>query len=110
MRNGATALPMAELLPSPAEKEMAPAWPTPIALAIALALAFPLHRRQIAIAVLVGMDKWVVIWVLRSMKALLVLGHGVQGGVAVDEGLEVGLGDKGLDVGRDQALQPCHLG
>jgi hypothetical protein len=62
---------MAELFPSPAEKEMAPARPTPIALAIALALAFPLHRRQIAIAVLVGMDKRVVIWVLRSMKALL---------------------------------------
>ena len=41
--------------------------------------------------------------------ALLVLGHGVEGVVAVDEGLEVGLGDEGLDVGRRHAFQPCHL-
>ena len=31
--------------------------------------------------------------------ALLVLGHGVQGVVAVDEGLELGLGDEGFDLG-----------
>ena len=42
--------------------------------------------------------------------ALLLLRHGVEGVVAVDQGLEVGLGDEGLDVGWGQAFEAGGLG
>jgi hypothetical protein len=42
--------------------------------------------------------------------ALLLLGHGVQGTVALGQGGEVGVGKEGLDLGRGKAFETGYLG
>ena len=42
--------------------------------------------------------------------ALLILGHGMEGSVALGERGEVGVGEEALDLGRGQAFEAGYLG